>query len=89
MKVTPLTDRVLIKIIEAETKTANGIFIPETASKNASQRGVVIDRGEARTVENGDIVIYEKYAGTSVKIDGEDHLLVELKNILAIVEENN
>ena len=87
MKITPLGDRVLIKVEESEQKTAGGIFIPETAQEK-TQEGVVVavgDDEDAINVKPKDHVMYDKYAGTSVKVDGEDHLIVKAGDILAII----
>jgi len=88
MKVTPLTDRVLVKLEKSETKSAGGIIIPDTAQEK-TQIGVVIavgDDKEAIKVKAGDKVMYDKYAGTQVKIGGEDHLILKMTDILAIIE---
>ncbi|MBN2618981.1 MAG: co-chaperone GroES [Spirochaetales bacterium] len=88
MKIKPLADRVLIKIEEAETKTASGLFIPQTAQEK-TQQGIVITIGddtEAITVKEGDKVMYDKYAGTPVKIAGVEHLIVQMQDIIAIIE---
>lgn len=88
MSIKPLADRVLIKIEEAETKTASGLFIPQTAQEK-TQQGIVVTVGddtEAITVKVGDKVMYDKYAGTPVKIDGADHLILQMQDIIAIVE---
>ena len=90
MKVTPLADRVLVKNDQAETKTASGIFIPEAAQEK-TQTAVVVAVGpgtedEKITVKPGDRIMYDKYSGTQVKIDGEDHLIVKISDIIAVVE---
>jgi len=88
MKVTPLTDRVLVKLEKSETKTTGGIIIPDTAQEK-TQIGVVIavgDDKEAIKVKAGDKVMYDKYAGTQVKIGGEDHLILKMTDILATIE---
>lgn len=88
MTVKPLGDRVLIKIEEAETKTASGLYIPDTAQEK-TQTGVVTALGDDKdviTVKKGDKVMYDKYAGTSVTIDDADFLLVKMQDIIAIVE---
>jgi len=87
MTVKPLQDRVLIKVMEAETKTASGIYIPDTAQEK-TQTGSVIavgDDKESITVKVGDKVMYDKYAGTAINIDDVDHLIVKSSDILAIV----
>jgi len=88
MKVTPLTDRVLVKLEKSETKTTGGIIIPDTAQEK-TQIGVVIavgDDKEVIKVKAGDKVMYDKYAGTQVKIGGEDHLILKMTDILATIE---
>ena len=87
MTVKPLQDRVLIKVEDAETKTASGLYIPDTAQEK-TQTGTVVavgDDDEAITVKKGDKVMYDKYAGTNVTIDDEDHLIVKSSDILAVV----
>ena len=88
MKVKPLSDRVLIKTEEMEEKTAGGLFIPQTAQEK-TQTGVIAEIGDDKDVINvkvGQKVMYDKYAGTSVTIDGEDHLLLRMADVLAIIE---
>ncbi|MBN9383580.1 MAG: co-chaperone GroES [Chitinophagaceae bacterium] len=88
-QITPLHDRVIIKPAAAEEKTAGGIIIPDTA-KEKPQRGTVIAAGPGKkdepvTVKKGDTVLYGKYSGTEVRIDGQDLLIVREGDILAIV----
>lgn len=88
-QITPLHDRVIVKPAEAETKTAGGIIIPDTA-KEKPQRGTVIAAGpgkkdEPMTVKNGDTILYSKYAGTEINLDGEEVLIMRESDILAIV----
>ncbi|MFQ3620866.1 MAG: co-chaperone GroES [Spirochaetales bacterium] len=88
MKLQPLGDRVLLKVEEGEQKTASGLYIPQTAQEK-TQIGKVIavgDDKEAIKVKVNDRVMYDKYAGTSVKIEGEDYLIVKMQDILAIIE---
>ena len=88
MKVKPLSDRVLIKTEEAEEKTAGGLFIPQTAQEK-TQTGVVVEIGDDKDVikvKAGQKVMYDKYAGTTISIDGKDHLLLSFSDILAIIE---
>jgi len=97
MKVKPLGNRVLIRVKEMEEKTKGGIFIPQTAQEK-TQRGVVEavgpgkknDKGELIPIEVkvGDEVIYDKYAGTQIKIDDVEYLLLSSDDILALVEGN-
>jgi chaperonin GroES len=89
LNVTPLHDRVIVKPAAAEEKTAGGIIIPDTA-KEKPQRGTVVAAGtgkkdEPMTVKNGDMVLYGKYAGTEIQIDGQDLLIMRESDILAIV----
>ena len=89
----PLSDRVVLKPIQAEEKTKGGIVLPDTA-KDKPQEGEVIAVGPGRILENGtkleptvkvgDRVIYSKYSGTEIKIDGEEYLIVRESDILAI-----
>jgi len=88
MTVKPLQDRVLVKVEEAETKTASGLYIPDTAQEK-TQTGSVIavgDDKESITVKVGDKVMYDKYAGATVQIDAVDHLIVKCSDILAVIK---
>ena len=90
MKLTPLADRVLGKNDKAETKTASRLIIPEVAQEK-TQTAVVVNVGPGTddvkmTVKAGDRIMYDKYAGTQIKIDGEDHLILKMHDIIAIVE---
>jgi chaperonin GroES len=87
--VTPLHDRVIVKPAPAEEKTAGGIIIPDTA-KEKPQRGTVVAAGPGKkdepvTVKIGDTVLYGKYAGTEIQIEGDDLLIMRESDILAIV----
>lgn len=86
MKIKPLGDRVLVKLETVEEKTAGGIFIPQTAQEK-TQTGVVVEVGddEMIKVKSGDKVMYDKYAGTQVKMDGDEHLLLRFSDILAVI----
>ena len=96
MKLKPLNDRVLVKRLESEEKTAGGIIIPDTA-KEKPMRGEVVAAGPGKVgedgkkvkmaVEKGDVVLFNKYAGTEVKIDGVEHLMMREDDILAIIED--
>ncbi|HOJ65142.1 MAG TPA: co-chaperone GroES [Spirochaetota bacterium] len=87
MNVKPLGERLLILIKTSEEKTAGGIVIPQTAQEK-TQEGTVVAVGNSSniTVKVGDRVLYDKYAGTQLKIDGKDHLIVKMDDILAIIE---
>jgi len=88
MKVKPLSDRVLIKTELMEEKTAGGLFIPQTAQEK-TQTGIVKEIGDDKemiTVKVGQKVMYDKYAGTAVTVDGEEYLLLRIADVLAIIE---
>jgi chaperonin GroES len=89
VKIKPLADRVLIQPMEAEQKTASGIIIPDTA-KEKPQKGTIIAVGpgtkeEKMEVKAGDVVLYGKYAGTEITIDGTDYLIMKQSDILAAI----
>jgi chaperonin GroES len=94
INVTPLADRVLIRVLDAQEKTAGGLFIPDNA-KEKPQKGEVVavgpgkiaESGEkiAMTVKVGDKVLYGKYSGTEVTVDAEEFLIVRESDVLAIV----
>jgi len=89
VNITPLHDRVIVKPAAAETRTAGGIIIPDTA-KEKPQRGTIIAAGPGKkdepvTVKAGDTVLYGKYAGTEINLDGEELLIMRENDILAIV----
>jgi chaperonin GroES len=90
----PLGDRVVIEIIETEEKTASGIVLPDTAKEKPQEgrvvavgKGRVLDNGErvAPEVEVGDRIIFSKYAGTEVKYDGKEYLILRESDILAVI----
>ena len=95
MNVRPLGEKVLIKRVEAEGKTAGGIVLPDTA-KEKPKEGKVIALGDGRVlksgerakfqIEKGDRVLFSSYGGTEVRIDGEDYLLMSEDDILAVIE---
>lgn len=95
VSIKPLEDRVVVQTLEAETTTASGLVIPDTA-KEKPQEGVVVAIGPGRVddkgnrvpldVAVGDIVIYSKYGGTEVKYRGEEYLILSARDLLAIVE---
>ncbi len=94
MKLKPLNDRVLVKRLESEEKTAGGLYIPDTAKEKPS-KGEVVAVGPGKTADDGklvamqvkagDMVLFNKYAGTEVKLDGVDHLVMREDDILAII----
>jgi chaperonin GroES len=91
----PLGDRVVIEVSEGDVKTASGIVLPDTA-KEKPQKGKVVAVGTGKIFENGqraaidvkagDSIIFSKYAGTEIKEDGKDYLIVSERDILAVVE---
>jgi chaperonin GroES len=90
----PLGDRVVIEVIETEEKTASGIVLPDTAKEKPQEgkvvavgKGRVLDSGErvAPEVEVGDRIIFSKYAGTEVKYDGKEYLILRESDILAVI----
>ena len=93
MKLKPLNDRVLVKRLETEEKTAGGIIIPDTAQEKP-QKGKVMAAGPGKvdedgkevkmSVKKGDVVLFSKYAGTEIKIDGEEYLILRESDILAV-----
>ncbi|MDR3166661.1 MAG: co-chaperone GroES [Treponema sp.] len=88
MKVKPLADRVMVKLEKNEAKTAGGIIIPDTAQEK-TQSGVVVEVGDDKDVIKvtaGQKVMYDKYAGTQVKIDGEEYLVLKMADIIAVIE---
>ncbi|GFK93668.1 10 kDa chaperonin [Fundidesulfovibrio magnetotacticus] len=96
MKLKPLNDRVLVKRLEEEMVTKGGIIIPDSA-KEKPMRGEVIAVGPGKVgddgkrckpaVEKGDKVLFNKYAGTEIKIEGEEHLMMREDDILAVIED--
>ena len=86
MAIKPLGERILIKIKSSEEKTAGGIVIPETAQEK-TQEGIVVSVGDSPDIKlkSGDVVIYDKYAGTQIKIDDKEHLILKLEDILAVI----
>jgi chaperonin GroES len=95
MKLRPLHDRLIIKRLEAETKTAGGILIPDSATEKpikgqviAAGKGKILENGQVRPldVKTGDKVLFGKYSGTEVKVDGEELLMMREEDILAVIE---
>lgn len=94
MNLRPLQDRIIVKRVEEETKTAGGLFIPETA-KEKPQRGEIVAVGNGKKTEEGkvlpldvkvgDIVLFGKYAGTEIKVDGDEYLMMREDDLLAVV----
>ncbi|HEC83932.1 MAG: co-chaperone GroES [Candidatus Parabeggiatoa sp. nov. 2] len=95
MQIRPLHDRVIVKRLEEERKTPGGIVIPDSATEKpirgkvqAVGKGKILDNGEARPldVKVGDIVLFGKYSGTEVKIDGEELLVMREEDIMGVIE---
>jgi chaperonin GroES len=89
MKIRPLADRVLVEPAEAEEKTASGLYIPDTA-KEKPQRGKIIAVGNGKKDEPmelkvGDEVLYGKYAGTEISVDGKEYMMMRQSDVLAVV----
>ena len=89
LKIQPLSDRVLVEPQAAETKTASGLYIPDSA-KEKPQQGKVVAVGKGKkdhemTVKVGDVVLYGKYSGSELKLDGNDYLIMREDDILAII----
>ncbi len=95
MKVRPLYDRILIKRVDEETKTAGGLYIPDSA-KEKPQQGLVVAVGNGKIQEDGklrkldvkagDKILFSKYSGNDIKIDGTEHLILREEDILAVLE---
>ncbi|MDR3236515.1 MAG: co-chaperone GroES [Prevotellaceae bacterium] len=89
MSIKPLSDRVLVEPAEADEKTASGLYIPDTA-KEKPQRGKVIAVGSGKKDEPmelkvGDVVLYGKYAGTEINVDGKDYMMMRQSDVLAVI----
>ena len=95
MKIRPLGDKVLVQRLEAEAKTAGGIVLPD-AAKEKPQRGKIVSVGKGKAlddgtirkleVKKGDKVLFSSYAGTEVKVDGKEYLIMSESDIMAIIE---
>jgi chaperonin GroES len=95
MSVRPLSDRILVQRLEEEEKTKGGIIIPDTA-KEKPQQGKIISVGEGKLLDNGtrvkpgvkagEIVLFGKYSGTEIKLDGQDYLILREDDIFGIIE---
>ena len=95
MKIRPLQDRLIVERVEEETTTAGGIIIPDTVSKEKPQEGKVIAVGKGKKTEEGktipmdvkegDLVLFGKYAGSEIKVDGKEYLIMREDDILGVV----
>jgi chaperonin GroES len=95
MKIRPLQDRVIVKRVQEEEKTKGGIIIPDTAKEKpiegeilAVGNGKILEDGTTRKldIKVGDRVLFSKYAGTEIKIDGEEHLMMREEDVLGVIE---
>ncbi len=96
MKLTPVSDHLVVKPVTAEEKSAAGIIIPDTVSKERPERGEVISVGPGRELENGSrstmdvkpgqVVLFKKYAPDEVKVNGEEFLIIRMEDVMAIIE---
>ncbi len=95
MKIRPLADKMLVQRLEAETKTAGGIVLPDSA-KEKPQRGKIVSVGEGKVlddgtrqkvqVKKGQLVLFTSYAGTEIKIEGKEYLIMDESDIMAVIE---
>ena len=95
-RIRPLADRVVIKPAAKEEKSKSGLFLPDTANKEKPQEGTIVAVGEGKLDDNGkrvpvavavgDRVLFAKYAGTEIKLDDEDYLILAEKDVLAVVQ---
>ena len=96
MNIRPLQDRIIVERVEEESKTAGGIIIPDTVSKEKPQEGKVVAAGKGKVtpegkvlpldVKEGDRVLFGKYAGSEIKVDGKEYLIMREDDILGVVE---
>ncbi len=96
MKIRPLQDRIIVERVEEETTTAGGIIIPDTVSKEKPQEGKIVAAGKGKVtpegkilpldVKEGDLVLFGKYAGSEIKVDGKEYLIMREDDILGVVE---
>ncbi len=95
MKIRPLQDRIIVKRVEEEAKTKGGIIIPDTAKEKPQEgrvvavgKGKVTEDGKLQTpeVKKGDRVLFSKYSGTEINIEGEEHLIIREDDVLGILE---
>jgi chaperonin GroES len=96
MKIRPLQDRIIVKRLEGEEKTKGGIIIPDSAKEKpiegkviAVGNGKVLEDGKVRPldIKAGDKILFSKYAGTEIKLDGEEHLIMREEDILGVIED--
>jgi len=96
MKLTPVSDHIIVKAVSAEEKSTFGLIIPDTVSKERAERGEVISVGPGRELENGSrgamdvkpgqTVLFKKYAPDEVKVEGQEFLIIKMEDVMAVVE---
>ena len=87
MNFRPLGERALVKIVEREEKTASGIVLPDTAKEKPQTAEVVaVGEGDDLKVSQGDVIVFAKYSGTEISLDGEDYMILDADDILGVVE---
>ncbi len=86
MDIRPLGERVLVKAEQAEEKTASGLFIPQTSQEKTQFATVVAVGEDVKTVKKGEKILHDKYSGTSLKMDGDDYLILDIKDVLAVIK---
>lgn len=84
----PLGENLLVKIIEKDAKTKSGLVLPESAKEDRPQEGKVVAVGDSKEikVKKGQVVIFAKYSGTEIKVDGEEYLILKNEDVLAVVK---
>ncbi len=87
MNFRPLGERALVKMVEREEKTASGIVLPDTAKEKPQTAEVVaVGEGDDLKVSQGDVIVFAKYSGTEISLDGEDYMILDADDILGVVE---
>lgn len=86
MDIRPLGERVLVKADQAEEKTASGLFIPQTSQEKTQFATVVAVGDDVKTVKKGEKILHDKYSGTALKMDGDDYLILDIKDVLAVIK---
>ena len=89
MRIVPLADKLVLRQLEAEEKTASGIILPDSAKEKPKQAEVLAVGSEITDIKKGAVVIYKSYGPDEVKVDGEEYLIAKLEDILAIVEKGD
>ena len=87
MNFRPLGERALVRVVEREEKTASGIVLPDTAKEKPQTAEVVaVGEGDDLKVSQGDVIVFAKYSGTEISLDGEDYMILDADDILGVVE---